>query len=96
VLLLKGVGEPITGVGYVSDVWFYELGDGKLDAIKRDFAEDLQIEDPNMWRKYENASYATLIRLSHVRRIDPINYPKRDRRAWIVFEPNPAARKSLL
>jgi hypothetical protein len=85
VLLLKVSGGPIMGVGYVSRVWFYELTDGTLDTIKQKFGSKLQITDPEFWGKYQKSSYATLIKLNHVRRIEPIKYSKRDQRAWVTF-----------
>jgi len=86
VLLLKQTGGPIKGVAYVEDVWFYELKDFNLNNIKKDFGDQMQIHDETFWLKCEQRSYATLIKLNHVRRIPPIKFSKRDRNAWAVFE----------
>ena len=87
VILFKQSGGLIKGVGYVDKVWFYELENGTLDHIKNKFGDDLQIQDQAFWDRCQKASYATLIELQHVRRIDPINFSKRDRNAWVIFSP---------
>jgi hypothetical protein len=85
IILLKQSGGPIKGISYVSSVWFYEITPGTLDQIKKRFASQLQIKDQTFWHKYEKSSYATLIQLEHVRRLNPIKYSKRDQRAWVSF-----------
>jgi len=87
VVLLKQVSGPILGIARAANVWFFELNDKQFKSIQKNFAEDLRIEDPHMWARIKKSSYATLIRLDNVRRINPIAFPKRDQRAWIVFSP---------
>lgn len=86
VVLLKQTSGPIKGIGYVSDTWFFELDEDVLRKIRKEFGEELQIHDQNFWEKCKRSSYATLVRLEHVRRIDPIKFSKRDRNAWAIFD----------
>jgi hypothetical protein len=85
VILLKQVGGPICGIAYASKVWCYKINPQIFASIRLNFGKRLQIHDPVVWERYKRASYATLIALEHVRRIEPISYSKRDQRAWITF-----------
>lgn len=53
--------------------------------IKRTYAAELCAQDPEFWRERQGASYATLMRVSHVLPIEPIVIEKRDRRGWVVL-----------
>lgn len=87
VLLLKEVGGPICGIALVTKVFYYQHITPQLfGAIKTNFCQGLQINDPMLWERYKKASYATLIRVDKVQRIEPIEYLKRDQRAWITFD----------
>lgn len=85
VLLLKASGGPIVGICQVADVWFYLLDPTSWQAIRADFAQALCAQDPEFWSKREDARFATLMRIHHVRAIAPIRYTKRDRRGWVVL-----------
>jgi len=86
VLLLKQVGGPICGIALAKKVFFYEITPRRFGAIKTNFGPDLKIDDMDLWARYKKASYATLIRVDQVRKIDPITYIKRDQRAWVTFQ----------
>ncbi len=87
VVLLKRRSGPIIGVGRISRVWFFELENGTLNHIREKFGNQMQIDDEGFWRHCEELSYATLMKLDNVRRISPLKYSKRDRNAWVIFEP---------
>lgn len=86
VVLFKQSGGPITGIGMVVEAKFYQLTPDVLRAIREEFAEELRVSDPSFWSDRERSSFATLLRLSHVRTLDPIPYLKRDQRAWIILK----------
>jgi ASC-1-like (ASCH) protein len=86
VVLLKHSGKPITGIGLVVDTKFYQITPAVLREIREQFADELAISDPSFWSNRERASFATLLRLSHIRALDPIPYLKRDQRAWIILK----------
>jgi ASC-1-like (ASCH) protein len=86
VVLLKRSGGPITGIGLVTDVNFYQLTPVVLQHIRTEFAEELAIDDPLFWTNCERAAFASLLRLSCIRKLPAIPYVKRDQRAWIVLK----------
>ena len=86
VILLKKSGGPITGIGKISMTWSYELDPSSWENIRSEFKQALCAEDPSFWKEREKASYATLMRLSHVRSIEPFEIKKQDRRGWVVLK----------
>jgi ASC-1-like (ASCH) protein len=86
VVLLKRSGGPISGIGLVTEAKFYQLTPDVLRQIRDEFAGELGITDPAFWSDRERSSFATLLRLAHVRTLDPIPYLKRDQRAWIILK----------
>jgi len=86
VVLLKRSGGPILGIGLVDEAMFFQLTPSVLTTIQIKYADELGIDDPNFWSERANAAYGTLTRLSHVRRLPPISFVKRDQRAWIVLQ----------
>ncbi len=86
VILLKQSGGPIVGVCQVADAWFYHLDTTSWKTIKEEFAQAICAQDPLFWKDREHASFATLIRMKHVRSLMPIQYTKRDRRGWVILQ----------
>lgn len=86
VVLFKRSGGPILGIGLVGEVMFYQLTPAVLTDIQTTYAAELGIDDPNFWSERAHAAYGTLTRVSHVRRLPPIPFVKRDQRAWIVLQ----------
>lgn len=87
VILLKASGGPIVGVCRVDAVWYYRLTAKSWAEIRERFARAMCAEDPAFWDSRQNRSFATLIRLSDVVAVDPLTYPKHDRRGWVVERP---------
>ena len=85
VVLLKQSSGPIVGVCQVACAWFYQLDPESWQTIREDFAADLCAQDPDFWKEREAASFATLMRIRHVKSIEPIKFAKRDRRGWVVL-----------
>lgn len=87
ILLLKVSGGPIVGLCKVTDVWFYSLSPKSLDKLRREFTDALCAHDPDFWKQRSEASFATLMRINYVRNLNPIQFPKTDRRGWVVLRP---------
>ncbi len=85
VVLLKQSSGPIVGVCQVAYAWFYQLDPESWRTIREDFAAALCAQDPDFWKEREAASFATLMRIRHVKSIEPIKFAKRDRRGWVVL-----------
>lgn len=94
VILLKRTGGPIVGLCRIAAVWFYRLDPSTWASIKGRFTEALCAQDPMFWHQRASASYASLMRVSDVRAIEPINHPKRDRRGWVILR-SPTAFPTL-
>ncbi len=85
ILLLKRSSGPVVGLCEVASVWFYHLDADSWKTIKTDFAEALCVSDPSFWETRKHASYATLMRITHVSGIAPVKFPKSDRRGWVLL-----------
>ena len=85
-ILLKRSGGPIVGLCQVADAWFYQLDMASWETIKEEFAQAICAQDPLFWKDREHASFATLIRIKHVRSLEPIYFTKRDRRGWVILQ----------
>jgi len=88
ILLLKRSGGSVVGLCEVANVWFYQLDPESWETIKRDFAQDLAIQDGTFWQTRERASYATLMRIRNVCPIRPTRFVKHDRRGWVLLKAN--------
>ncbi|WP_322354277.1 ASCH domain-containing protein [Dehalococcoides sp.] len=88
ILLLKRSSGPIVGLCEVSSVWFYKLDPESWENIKKEFAKDLCVQDPNFWENRKHALYATLMRIQNVLSIAPANISKYDRRGWVLLTAN--------
>jgi hypothetical protein len=84
IVLLKQSGGPIVGAFSAAAVWSYELDPDSWRDLRQDFAEALCAQ-AGFWEQRSTAAFATLIRVADVRRMPPIDVPKRDRRAWVVL-----------
>lgn len=87
VILLKRSGGPIVGMCQVADVWFHQRDECAWQSIRDEFAASLCALDPAFWEARAETSFATLLRLIHVRCLSPgINFTKRDRRGWVILQ----------
>ena len=89
VVLLKESGGPIVGLCQILSAWFYELDPDSWKTIRKDFTRALCAQDPAFWKEREKATFATLMRIQHVKEVSPIRYTKRDRRGWVILHPHP-------
>ena len=85
VLLKKSSERAISGVCLVHRVWFYQLDPDTWGEIRDVFTSALRAEDPSFWEQRKAAQFATLMRISEVKALPPIEVPKRDRRGWVVL-----------
>ncbi len=95
VILLKRSSGPIVGVAQASDVWFYILDPTSFKQVRQEFSRALCAQDPEFWQTRKDASFATLIRLIHVRQLAPVDFPKRDRRGWVTLRSSFDESRSL-
>lgn len=85
VIILKQSSGPILGTCRVARVWFYRLEPNSWREIRHRFAKGLCADDPGFWAARRRASFATLMQLEDVKRMEPLTLRKRDRRGWVVL-----------
>ncbi len=83
-IFLKRVSGPVVGLCRVETVTFYELTPNTFRNIRDEFSKVI-CPAPGFWESRENASFATLITISDVQRVEPFSVGKRDRRGWVTF-----------
>lgn len=87
VILLKRSGGPIVGLCQASDVWFHQRDERTWQLVRDEFAASMCALDPAFWEERAETSFATLVRLAHVRGVTPsINVAKHDRRGWVILQ----------
>lgn len=85
VILLKKSGGAVVGVCQVTAVWFYELDPASWQTIRAEFSKALCADGSAFWKQKQGASFATLMKLTKVSRVPPVECDKRDRRGWVVL-----------
>lgn len=91
VVLIKKSGGPVVGICEVGAAWFYELNPNTWGTIRREFADAICAETPDFWSSREHAGFASLMFVSRVRELPGIDWPKRDRRGWVVLRDRDSA-----
>ena len=84
VLLLKRSSGPIAGLCMVSDSWFYRLKPETWTEIER-FRQALCMDESQFWQDKRKALYGTLMRLSSIERLSPLQTSKVDPRGWVTL-----------
>jgi hypothetical protein len=85
IILLKKTGGPVVGLCKVTSVWFYEVDVNSLQEIREKYAKALCANEATFWEHRKGAAFATLMRIKHVHRVNPIKVEKKDRRGWVVL-----------
>ena len=84
-VLLKRSGGPVVGVFRVGAVWSYEIDEDSWDEIQLKFGKAICPQGDGFWTERRRARFATLIKVHAVTSFDPVEWPKRDRRGWVVL-----------
>ena len=85
VLWLKRCSGPISAVTVARRVLQFEGGISRIAQwLQTRHANDLQAE-PDFWRHCRTARFGVVLWLGPVLACQPFNYPKRDRRGWMVL-----------
>jgi ASC-1-like (ASCH) protein len=86
IIVLKRAAGRIVGVCMAERVWFYRLGVESFSLIKETFGSAICPSDESFWDARKQSAVATLILVSHFPAVSNVEFKKRDRRVWIVFE----------
>jgi hypothetical protein len=96
VVLLKA--GAIAASFRVASVEFIELNGRELNRLIVDYSDAI-CADGEFWENRSDKRYATLLGVSDVRQLTPLNVEKRDRRGWMVLRDSvatPATDQLLL
>jgi len=77
----------VVGAFVVGSVWPFELDPTSLGEIRGRFAAAICPQEDDFWQRREAARYATLMEIVRPVSIPPVEWPKRDRRGWVVVCP---------
>jgi ASC-1-like (ASCH) protein len=86
IILLKEVSGPVCGIALASRIWFFDLDNEPIEAIRQQYGGAILAED-EFWLQKEESSFATLIELTNPTSIEPLAFDKRDRRGWVSLRP---------
>jgi hypothetical protein len=81
-VLLKGIGGPVTGICRVLRVEYYEVTQDRVDMLRSEYSK-LICADDRFWETRASFRYASLLWISEVTWLCPITCRKRDRRGWV-------------
>jgi len=84
VIALKRVGGPVVGLCLATACWSYRLDSKTWSHIQDRFAALLCADSDEFWSSRKDARFATLASIDHVRSVADIDYPKSDRRGWVI------------
>lgn len=88
VVLVKRGGGPVVGIFLAGEVvCFSGLNVKKLKAIEDQYSEAIcSSVDPLFWKSRENSKFASLIKVSLVKEVNPFIINKSDRTAWSTVQ----------
>lgn len=87
-IAFKRTGGPVVAACRADTVRnFDQLTPSLVEQIRAEYADALCAHDPQFWADRADTRYATLIDVAHLRTVAPIEFPKRDRRGWVVVQP---------
>jgi hypothetical protein len=96
IIILKKSSGPICGICRVASVWYYRLDPDTWPEIER-YAKALCMDDSEFWERKKAASFATLMPVEDVCRVEDFPIDKVDPRSWVVVRrAPPKAQGSLL
>lgn len=94
-LVLKKSSGPVCGICRVAHVWFYRLDPSTWSEIQR-YADKICMDDSAFWEKKKAASFATLMQVENVQRLEEFEIDKYDPRGWVVVRKTPPEGQGTL
>jgi ASC-1-like (ASCH) protein len=89
-IFFKEIGGPVRATALAESVATWKLsGLHDVTSLRSLYNSLIEAED-GFWTAKQSARWATLILLKEVRPVIPFQFPKRDRRPWIVLSEMPS------
>lgn len=82
-ILFKKAGATDFCIGLIWEITFYQLTPELIIKFRDTYAKDLMAFDDEFWRQRISSKYGTLMKISNVSPVDPIEINKKDRRGWV-------------
>lgn len=86
ILLLRESSKPIIAVATVARAEFYELTPELVDSLRRQYGRAIGSDDPTAWQDTLAKRYGTLIWLTDVHAISPIEAPRSHGSGWMTLD----------
>jgi hypothetical protein len=93
-LILKRSSGPVVGLCKVAEVFYFDLSDISLNAVREQFGKAIAAPQA-FWNYQREAQFVSLFRVSQVTALPEIYCRKGDRRAWVVMQPYAGAKQSV-
>lgn len=84
-IVFKRSGGPVVGIAWARSASYYQISEGVLDKLRREFASRLFALDDEFWTARAEKQFATLIEITDALAVEPFPVSKRDRRGWVTY-----------
>ena len=86
IVVLKKSGGGLVAVFEAGDVCFKKIeSDEDIREIRAEYGAGLCLDD-KFWERKRDANYVSLIKITHLQIITPIEIKKANRQSWITYE----------
>ncbi|HEY8886212.1 MAG TPA: hypothetical protein VIM31_01790 [Candidatus Microsaccharimonas sp.] len=75
---------PIVGCFTIAWIKDFDLTEYPIELIKEEYTDAICV-DETFWNEKRDKRYATLLGISKVCQLTPVEIPKKDRRAWVTI-----------
>jgi hypothetical protein len=86
IIAFKQSGGPVSAIAIIADSNFVSTLEVPLEKLRSEIQHDLAATDDAFWEARSRSRWVSLLALSRVREIEPIEITKRDRRGWIRYQ----------
>jgi hypothetical protein len=95
ILIIKKTSGPVCGLCKIAHVWYYRIDSSTWPEIER-HAEALCMDGSAFWERKKAASFATLMQIEDVHRIQDFSIDKEDPRSWVVVRSTTPPNQGVL
>ena len=86
IIFIKKSGGPVCGYFVAGKVFYFLNSKKNIDEIKVKYSNQICTGYVNrFWEERKNSKYITLIEITDLIQLNPINIEKKDRTAWVII-----------
>lgn len=86
IIYIKQTGKPVTAKAVAKKVKFYNLTPEIVEEIRVKYGKFIGTDKFEDWQNTLNKKYCTLIWLTKVEKISPIDVPRSNGAGWIILK----------